>query len=106
MLGAMLGRRVLFLDLNNSARYPALAVGYHHPKRGTPEFFAMGLIDQLLLQGQDSRLYDAVVQKRGLAGSIGGGVIGMALIAALVMWVNRATTPATRESPRSSIAGT
>lgn len=28
MLGAMLGRRVLFLDLNNSARYPALAVGY------------------------------------------------------------------------------
>ena len=52
---------------------PALAVGYHHPKRGTPEFFAMGLIDQLLLQGQDSRLYDAVVQKRGLAGSIGGG---------------------------------
>mgnify|MGYP000058818687 CR=1 FL=1 len=48
-------------------------------------------------------------EKRGIVGAVlmlGGGVIGMALIAALVMWVNRATTPATRESPRSSIAGT
>jgi predicted Zn-dependent peptidase len=52
---------------------PALAIGYHHPRRGTPEFYAMGLIDQLLLQGQDSRLHEAIVQKRGLAGSVEGG---------------------------------
>jgi zinc protease len=52
---------------------PALALGYHHPKRHTPEYYAMGLIDQLLLQGQDSRLHEAIVQQRGLAGSVSGG---------------------------------
>ena len=52
---------------------PALALGYHHPKRDTPEYYAMGLIDQLLVQGQDSRLHDALVQKRGLTGSVSGG---------------------------------
>ena len=55
------------------AKRPALAVGYHVPSRNTPEYFAMGLIDQLLVQGQDSRLYQAIVQKRGLAGSVSGG---------------------------------
>ena len=55
------------------ANRPALALGYHHPKRNTPEFYAMGLIDQLLVQGSDSRLYDALVQKKGLTGSVSGG---------------------------------
>jgi zinc protease len=55
------------------ANRPALALGYHHPPRNTPEYYAMGLIDQLLLQGQDSRLYEALVQKRGLTGSVDGG---------------------------------
>ena len=52
---------------------PALALGYHHPQRNTPEYYAMGLIDQLLVQGQDSRLHEALVQKRGLTGSVAGG---------------------------------
>ncbi len=55
------------------ANRPALALGYHHPPRDTPEFYAMGLIDQLLVQGQDSRLYESLVQKRGLTGSVDGG---------------------------------
>ena len=55
------------------ATRPALAVGYHHPKRNTPEFYAMGLIDQLLVQGNDSRLYQALVQKQGLTGEVTGG---------------------------------
>ena len=33
----------------------------------------MGLIDQLLVQGADSRLYQSLVQKRGLTGSVSGG---------------------------------
>jgi zinc protease len=52
---------------------PALALGYHHPKRETPEFYAMGLIDQLLVQGEDSRLHESLVQKRGLTGTVSGG---------------------------------
>jgi zinc protease len=55
------------------ANRPALALGYHHPPRDTPEFYAMGLIDQLLLQGEDSRLHESLVQKRGLTGSVDGG---------------------------------
>ena len=43
------------------------------PQRDTPEFYAMGLIDQLLVQGADSRLYQSLVQKRGLTGAVSGG---------------------------------
>ena len=55
------------------ANRPALAIGYHFPQRDTPEYYAMGLIDQLLVQGADSRLYQSLVQKRGLTGSVSGG---------------------------------
>jgi predicted Zn-dependent peptidase len=55
------------------ANRPALALGYHHPRRHTPAYYAMGLIDQLLVQGQDSRLHQALVQERGLTGSVAGG---------------------------------
>jgi predicted Zn-dependent peptidase len=53
---------------------PALAIAYHMPERGTPEYYAMGIIDQILLQGKDSRLYQALVQRRGLTGDVGGGI--------------------------------
>ncbi len=53
---------------------PALAIAYHMPERGTPEYYAMGIIDQILLQGKDSRLYQALVQRRGLTGDVSGGI--------------------------------
>jgi predicted Zn-dependent peptidase len=56
------------------ATRPALAVGYHVPRRNTPEYWAMGLIDQILVQGRDSRLYEALVQKSGLTGSVSGSI--------------------------------
>jgi predicted Zn-dependent peptidase len=56
------------------ANRPALALGYHAPPRGAPEYYAMGLIDQLLVQGADSRLHQSLVQKRGLTGQVSGGV--------------------------------
>ena len=56
------------------ANRPALALGYHFPPRDTPEWYAMGLVDQLLVQGADSRLYQSLVQKRGLTGSVSGAV--------------------------------
>ena len=59
--------------IDELANRPALAVGYHHPPRNSPEYYAMGLIDQILVQGQDSRLYQAIVQGRGLAGTVEGG---------------------------------
>ena len=56
------------------ANRPALAFAYHMPPRNSPEYFAMGLIDQLLLQGDDSLLYQELVKKRGFTGSLSGGI--------------------------------
>jgi predicted Zn-dependent peptidase len=56
------------------ATKPGWAAGYHMPDRGTPEWYAMGLIDQILVQGQDSRLYQALVQQTGIASQFRGGI--------------------------------
>jgi len=56
------------------AQRPAFAVGYHMPERNSPEFYAMGLLDQILLQGDDSLLRQELVQKRGYAGGVSGGI--------------------------------
>ena len=55
------------------AQRPALAVAYHMPPRGSPEFWAMALLQQILVEGPDSRLYQELVQKRGLTGEVEGG---------------------------------
>lgn len=56
------------------ANKPAIAVAYKMPERNTPEYYAMGLIDQILLQGQDSKLYSKLVQGKGYTGSVSGGI--------------------------------
>jgi zinc protease len=55
------------------ARRPALAFGYHVPKRNTPEHYAMGLLDQILLQGDDSLLRQELVKKRAYTDGVFGG---------------------------------
>jgi predicted Zn-dependent peptidase len=56
------------------AKRPALAFAYHMPERNTPEYYAMGLLDQILLQGEDSLLHQELVKKRGLAAGVPGGI--------------------------------
>src|SRR5262249_846110 len=56
------------------AQQPALAVGYHMPARNTPAYYAMGLLDQILLQGEDSLLSEELVNHRGYTASVGGGI--------------------------------
>jgi zinc protease len=56
------------------ATRPALAASWHMPPRNTPEYYAMGLVDQILVQGKDSRLYREMVQVRGLTGEVAGGI--------------------------------
>jgi predicted Zn-dependent peptidase len=56
------------------ANRPALGIGYHLPDRRTPEWYAFGLIDQALAQGDDSLLYDDLVRKKGLTGSVDAGI--------------------------------
>ncbi len=63
-----------FTKEDKLANKPALAVAYKMPERNTPEYYAMGLIDQLLLQGQDSKLYQSLVQGKGYTGNVSGGI--------------------------------
>lgn len=56
------------------ANQPALAVGYHMPDRGTPEYYAMAVLDQLLLQGDDSLLTASLVNDEGYASGVFGGI--------------------------------
>jgi predicted Zn-dependent peptidase len=56
------------------ANRPALGIGYHLPDRRTPEWYAFGLIDQALAQGDDSLLYDDLVRKKGLTGNVDAGI--------------------------------
>jgi zinc protease len=56
------------------AKRPAIAVAYHVPARNTPEYYAMGILNELLLQGDDSLLHEELVKKRGLTDDVSGGV--------------------------------
>ncbi len=53
---------------------PALALAWHVPPRGTPEHYAFGILDQILLQGEDSVLWQRLVQERGYSSSVSGGI--------------------------------
>jgi predicted Zn-dependent peptidase len=56
------------------AKRPAIAVAYHMPDRNTPEYYAMGLLDQILVEGDDSLLHEQLVQKKGMTGNVEGGI--------------------------------
>ena len=53
---------------------PAYTVAWHMPARGSPQWYAMGLIDQIVAQGQDSRLYDKLVRQTGIASGMQAGI--------------------------------
>jgi zinc protease len=56
------------------ATRPALAIAYQMPQRNSPEYYAMGLIDQILIEGDDSLEHQELVQKRGMTGAVNGGI--------------------------------
>lgn len=56
------------------AKRPAVAFAYHMPARYTKDWYAMGLLDQILIEGDDSLLTQELVKKRGYGSNLGGGV--------------------------------
>jgi zinc protease len=64
----------IFSKEDNLANQPAIAFAYHMPERNTAEYYAMGLLDQILLQGENSRLFKTLVKEKGLTGSVDGGI--------------------------------
>jgi zinc protease len=63
-----------FSKTDSLATRPAIGLAYHVPERYTPEWYAFGLLDQVLGQGRDSRFYDLLVRKRGLTGAVDAGI--------------------------------
>ncbi|WP_337840459.1 pitrilysin family protein [Rheinheimera sp.] len=63
-----------FVKYDKLAPKPAFAFAYKMPERNTPEFYAMGIIDQLLVQGTDSLLHQELVKNREVTSSVGGGI--------------------------------
>jgi predicted Zn-dependent peptidase len=60
--------------VDSLATRPAVGLAYHVPARWTPEWFAFGLIDQILGQGRDSRLFEALVQSKGYTSNVSAGI--------------------------------
>ena len=56
------------------ATKPAIAIAYHMPERNSTSYYAMGLLDQILLQGDNSLLYKKLVKENGYAAGVGGGI--------------------------------
>ncbi|MEP6690465.1 MAG: pitrilysin family protein [Gemmatimonadaceae bacterium] len=63
-----------FTRVDSLATRPAIGLAYHVPDRFTPEWYAFGLLDQILAQKRDSRFYQELVQKRGLTGGVSAGI--------------------------------
>ena len=63
-----------FVKEDKLANKPAIAIAYKMPERNTSDYYAMGLIDQLLLQGHDSKLYNLLVHVKGYTNNVNGGI--------------------------------
>jgi zinc protease len=53
---------------------PAMAVGYVAPRRRTPDWYAMALLDQALHGGRAGRMYREMVLEKQLAVEVDGGI--------------------------------
>jgi len=56
------------------AQLPAMAIGYHAPQRGTPDWLAAGLLDRALHGGRAGRIYRRMVLEREIAIDTAGGI--------------------------------
>lgn len=63
-----------FTKSDSLANKPAVAIAYKMPERKTTDYYAMGLIDQLLVQGKDSKLHQYLVQQKGYTSGVSGGI--------------------------------
>lgn len=59
--------------VDSLAPRPALAVAWHMPERGTRAWYAMLLVDQILVQGADSWMQRELVRRRHLVSNVSGG---------------------------------
>lgn len=63
-----------FVKNDSLANKPAIAIAYHMPERNTPEYYAMGLLNQILLQGDNALLQKKLVDETGYTSRVNGGI--------------------------------
>src|SRR5262249_6113423 len=63
-----------FGESDKLARTPALAFGYHLPERMTKDFFALSLLDPLLVSDESAKLYQALIKEKQVASNVSGGI--------------------------------
>jgi predicted Zn-dependent peptidase len=63
-----------FVKNDSLANKPAIAIAYHMPERNTTDYFAMGLLDQILIQGDNSLLTQKLVKEKGYTSNVSGGI--------------------------------
>ena len=63
-----------FEKVDSLATQPAVAVAYHMPERNSDAYYAMGLINQILTQGDNSLLHQKLVKEKGYTSSVSGGI--------------------------------
>src|SRR5215208_1241849 len=62
-----------FTETDKLARTPAVAFGYHLPDRMTKDFFALSLLDPLLVSDESAKLYQALIKENQIASNVSGG---------------------------------
>src|SRR5204862_5342986 len=60
-------------ETDKLARTPALAFGYHLPERMTGDFFALSLLDPLLVSDESAKMYQALIKENQIASDVSGG---------------------------------
>ncbi|WP_373056735.1 M16 family metallopeptidase [Zunongwangia sp. H14] len=63
-----------FVKNDSLANKPAIAIAYNMPERNTPEYYAMGLLDQILVQGDNALLQKKLVDELGYTSNVSGGI--------------------------------
>ena len=63
-----LGEKRLFINKDVSS--PNIMIVYHVPQTGSPDYYALDMLDSILSNGNSSRLYKALVDEKQLALSI------------------------------------
>ena len=56
------------------ANKPAIAIAYQMPERNTVEYYAMGLLDQVLVQGDNGMLVQKLEKEKGFSSDVNGGI--------------------------------
>jgi zinc protease len=62
-----------FVEKDKLARTPAVAFGYHLPERMSKDFFALSLLDPLLVSDESAKMYQALVKENQIASNVTGG---------------------------------